>query len=201
MNNTDNAKRFGFELGSLDAANKPAGKFLATNLTNTKDTIGVTTAIKDRSYISHFKATGNNSWIFKWTAPLVADQGKVSFYYAGNFADSSGTNQGDHIYFGNVTIGTDPAGIVDAISGVSALKVFPAHVSKVVNILMNVEDRARLTVTIFDMEGKVVKELLNEEVESGSFQRGFDVESLCQGMYIVKVQKGEQFLSQRIFKS
>lgn len=82
--------RFGFQSTALTQSNDPAGQFAVLNASNT----GLATGFNGREYISHFQASGNNSWTFQWTAPANPD-GDITFYVssvAGAFQGSSNTN-------------------------------------------------------------------------------------------------------------
>lgn len=100
---TNNSRRrWGFQLTVLTANNIKAGE-LANNS-------GITSIInEERQYIEHniggtfTGQTGSAQWTFNWTAPAT-NVGPVTFYAAGNQANSDGTTGGDQIYTTNVTV-------------------------------------------------------------------------------------------------
>src|SRR5215218_1395191 len=95
---------YGFEMTALDGLGRPAGTFQLPGGSPPKLQIvdGFVNGIL-RDYIEHTidgvtpTVFGSNSWTFNWTAP-ARRAGKISFYAAGNAADSDGTTNGDRIY-------------------------------------------------------------------------------------------------------
>ena len=102
--NQPEAVAFGFQMTAIDQAGLPAGSFVLPDLDPQPLQVmhGFVAGIL-RDYIEHtFNGVtrvqfGTKSWNFVWTAPAVR-AGKISFYAAGNAADSSGTSSGDRIF-------------------------------------------------------------------------------------------------------
>ena len=95
---------YGFEMTAIDNAGRPAGTFAVPP--GMPPTLQVVDGFVDgilRFYIEHTidgitpTVFGSKSWTFNWTAPSQR-VGKISFYAAGNAADSDGTPNGDRIY-------------------------------------------------------------------------------------------------------
>ncbi len=95
---------FGFQVTALNSRNLQAGTF-STVTTSPQQTQIVTGVVggNQRRYVEH---TGDGvtptqfdtkSWTMRWTAPQTR-VGKITFYAAGNAANSDGTNGGDYIY-------------------------------------------------------------------------------------------------------
>jgi hypothetical protein len=92
-------QRWGFEVTVLDSSNNRAGSLIVTDSTNTQLSTGT-----DRDYIKH-TSTGTSdgtfdgpvSWSFDWLAPEPGT-GTVTFYAAGNAANSANGNKFDYIY-------------------------------------------------------------------------------------------------------
>jgi hypothetical protein len=92
-------QKWGFELTVLDGSNNKAGSLTVTDSTNTQLSSSVS-----RDYIKHttagtFDGTSNGpvSWTFDWLAPEPGT-GTVTFYAAGNAANSGSGNKLDYIY-------------------------------------------------------------------------------------------------------
>ncbi|MFN8308687.1 MAG: choice-of-anchor V domain-containing protein [Chitinophagales bacterium] len=198
-NNTVNAKRFGFEMSAHDGSDNSAGLFIATNHTNTKDTLGTVTPLNGRSYISHYHANNNKIWIYKWQAPATS-VGPVTFYYAGNFADSSLTNDNDYIYYSHVTIGSTVSGIAET-DGMKGFQLFPAHAHQVINVSFEASKGGTLSLLVYNLQGQMVKQLFNETIAAGNFHKAFEIEDLAKGVYIVKADQAGSSTSSRFFKN
>ncbi len=114
--------KWGFEMTALDANGARAGSFTAGDAADTQ-----LTETNSKQYIQHTTAgtaAGTNDahgWEFKWTAP-DADVGPITFYAAGNAANSDFTPAGDYIYTTQaestppvpVVVGIDFVGNVEA---------------------------------------------------------------------------------------
>lgn len=102
--NQADAVAYGFELTAIDNQGRPQGNytFSMANPIQLQVVSGFVGNIQ-RRYIEHTAdgvtptQFGTKSWTFTWTAPAQR-AGKISFYAAGNAADSNGTTSGDRIY-------------------------------------------------------------------------------------------------------
>jgi len=100
----EDAVIYGFQLTAIDSEGRQAGTFSIPSTEPVELLVrSGTVGGKSRSYVSHnINGTipsqfGTRSWTFTWTAPATRI-GKISFYAAGNAANSDGTNVGDYIY-------------------------------------------------------------------------------------------------------
>jgi hypothetical protein len=191
--------RYGFQIIALDASNKMAGTFTVTNAAKTAiRTVG--TAPNQYQYMGHLDANNFKQWVFKWNAP-AASTGNVTFYYSYNTADNDGTPNGDIIYKGSVTIGANPStGINDLSSKVADLKVFPNPITSDFGLTFNVVEAMDLTVELYNLNGELVKNLMDEKVTEGTFTRNFNISDLAAGVYMVKLASGPASVTQKIFK-
>ncbi|MBX3282654.1 MAG: hypothetical protein KF756_09280 [Acidobacteria bacterium] len=95
---------YGFQLTAIDREGKQIGTVdLPSQTPAQMQTIVGLVNGKTRTYVEHTvdgitpTTFGSKSWTFNWTAPATR-KGKISFYAAGNAADSSGSPSGDYIY-------------------------------------------------------------------------------------------------------
>ncbi|HXF43305.1 MAG TPA: choice-of-anchor V domain-containing protein, partial [Pyrinomonadaceae bacterium] len=111
--NQSDAVLFGFELTAIDSTGNKAGDltFPSASPQPLQTVNGFINGIL-RQYIEHTNqgitptVFGTKSWQFTWTAPS-ARVGKISFYAAGNGADSNGSTSGDYIYTTSTSTYTD----------------------------------------------------------------------------------------------
>lgn len=96
---------YGFQMTAIDFAGRRAGTYTLPGGSPLRLQVvaGIVDSIQ-RSYIEHTidglflpMTFGYNEWVFTWNAPST-DVGKVSFFAAGNAANSDGTTSGDYIY-------------------------------------------------------------------------------------------------------
>lgn len=95
---------FGFQVTALDGRNLQIGNFsLPSQSPAQMQIVNGIVGGNQRTYVEHTKQgvtptqLDTKSWTFTWTAPS-SRVGKVTFYAAGNAANSDGTNGGDYIY-------------------------------------------------------------------------------------------------------
>jgi hypothetical protein len=107
---------FGFQLTAVDELGQAAGTFTlpVEKPARTQIVEGIV-GTNPRFYVEHtVQGTaptefGTNSWTFTWTAP-EEDAGIISFYAAGNAANSDGDTIGDRIYITDVSTSTNASG-------------------------------------------------------------------------------------------
>ncbi|MBI4894061.1 MAG: hypothetical protein HY821_25815 [Acidobacteria bacterium] len=100
------AQRWGFEITARSASNPvvPLGTLAVIDSANTQLTIG-----GNLQFITHRTAgtrpgtSASSTWDVRWTPPASAGAGDVTFFVAGNAANNSGTEAGDHIYTTSLT--------------------------------------------------------------------------------------------------
>jgi hypothetical protein len=102
--NQADAVVYGFQLTVLDSNGAKIGTYTlpTQNPVRLQLVSGIVNNI-ERQYIEHTvdgiipAQFGFNTWTFNWTAPSTR-RGKISFYAAGNAANSDGGTSGDYIY-------------------------------------------------------------------------------------------------------
>ncbi|MGB7070221.1 MAG: choice-of-anchor V domain-containing protein [Pyrinomonadaceae bacterium] len=105
--NQSDAVIFGFQLTAVDSAGRRVGSYTlpAGSPPAIQETTGIVDGV-ERRYVSHTvngitpSQFGTKSWTFTWNAPAQR-KGKVTFYAAGNGANSDGGTGGDRIYTEN----------------------------------------------------------------------------------------------------
>jgi uncharacterized protein (TIGR03437 family) len=112
---------YGFQITAIDGTGRRAGDLTVTDSRRTQKSSEPVNG-NQRDYISHTfdgispNGTNQNSWTFRWKAPLQS-AGPVTFYAAGNAANGSGTSEGDFIY--TISASIQPATIA-SMANVSA---------------------------------------------------------------------------------
>ncbi|MEZ5424984.1 MAG: choice-of-anchor V domain-containing protein [Pyrinomonadaceae bacterium] len=100
----ENAVIYGFQMTAIDSEGKQVGTYtLPGQMPQQLQTVPGLVGGQLRTYIEHTSdgvtptTFGSKSWTFTWNTPATR-AGKVSFYAAGNAADSNGVPSGDLIY-------------------------------------------------------------------------------------------------------
>jgi hypothetical protein len=149
--------------------------------------------------MGHKNASSYKNWIFKWTAP---NSGPVTFYYAYNTSDTASQSAdlpGGTIYTGSLTI-PGVTGINDISERLSDLNIFPNPVSHEFSLTFNMKKTEITSANIYSLDGKIAKELMNEKLVPGNFNRSFSIDELPSGIYLVKLNAGDASVTQKIIK-
>ncbi len=97
---------FGVGIEALTSTNNNAGTLTITDAASTQIKTATVSGISRRNIVHKLNGgLSSNSKVFNfsWTAP-AAGTGNVTFYFAGNASNSSGTDAGDYIYTGSQVI-------------------------------------------------------------------------------------------------
>lgn len=195
------ATKYGFQIIALDSLNAMAGSFTATNATQTQVQV-----VGAKQYLSHKNAQGAAStFIYKWTAPAAAvGTGKVTFYYVGNFSDGNGDEKtGEDIEFSNSTLvlaSEGPNGIENISTKLSGITAYPTVFSQNIQLAFDVKEITKVEATLISLTGQAAQTLMNEEVNTGSFNRSFNADNLAAGVYLLKLQAGNASTVKKIIK-
>jgi hypothetical protein len=60
--------------------------------------------------------------------------------------------------------------------------------------------KAIVKLEVFDSEGEMIKKLLDEEKEAGTYEIEFSSCELCEGVYIYKLQAGDFLSTKKMLK-
>lgn len=196
--NAGSAAAYGFSLTAVDGSGSASGTFALTSPANTS----LATGTGSKQYVGHKNANSNNAWAFKWTSPATTSD-SVFFYLAVNQANGNSANTGDNIRlrtyvatassFGPYTAGTG-TGIqnLDALTD-GKIAVFPNPVSDNLNLNFNLTETQNVVAGIYNLNGQLVKPLMNEELSWGEHDRQFNVASdMSTGIYLVKFTIGSK---------
>ena len=163
---------------------------------------GTTTYTNKSYYVGHRNANSTNSWTFKWTAPTVYS-GPIKIYYAGNYANGNGNaDAGDHIY--NALKIINVAGPNTAINEIGnkldKLSAFPSLMNDHLTIAFDLKESSMVNISMMTITGQIVKNMADESMGQGAFQRTFNMNGVAPGLYLVKVQIGNDFAISKVVK-
>ena len=177
-------KLFGLGFEALTSTNANAGTLTAGTGTVLKsaNVSGVS-----RTSVTQAKnggaSTDAHAFTFTWKAPAT-DVGKVTFYCAGNAANSNGSESGDYIYTTSQVV-TSPStvGIVEQHEFAKQIMVFPNPTTDFIQISDQSDVALSMNVTILDLKGAVVNQLKNI-----SKNDRIETFNLNAGTYILKIE-------------
>jgi hypothetical protein len=119
-----------------------------------------------------------------------------------SFTDSS-VGKGEFEYLLEAVISSKSAGLGTTLlpAGVPVsfgLMVNPNPATSVANITVNLSAAGQTRVLLYDLSGRIVRQIVNAPLTAGSNAFSCDVSSLAKGMYIVQLTSGSNTATRRI---
>ncbi len=191
---TVQSNKKGFQFTALDANGNGAGTLTIIDINKTsKTTQG------NREYIGHKNANSTSAWIFKWQAPSV-DLGPVTFYASGVGSNEDTLATGDIVYKSRAVVSTSSGltqinltGIKPVKAEAAGINIFPNPFRNKINIDYSVKNENVVRIGLFDLEGKQIAQLFENNELPGRYFRSFDItEAIPSGIYLLSITEGEQ---------
>ncbi len=186
-----NRNTFGFQLSPQTTAGALVG-----TMTNTSSGTKLTGGGK---YLTHsVSGTGGSggvkSWSFDWTAP-TAGTGDVTFYGAFNHANGNGGTTGDSIFKSTFVVKEKVAaiGINKDELALLGFTIYPNPASNYIYV-ENKNGVVYHNIEIYDMNGKLVFKMNEEEDINLDLQFKLDLNSLEKGLYLMKISNNNEVL-------
>jgi hypothetical protein len=193
-----NFNRYGFGCEILNASNVNAGtmqnagagvKFL--NSGGRKNAVHTTAKV----------GTGSASFSFEWVAPLTGDTATI--YVAGNAVNGNGSTSGDFpippVFVQLKAQEPPPVSIREnPYAFISGLSVYPNPASGLTSISYNLSKNQPVAVQLVSLNGKVIREFINETQASGAHSHLLDLQNIAPGMYFVKTLVADQKVAQKM---
>ncbi len=83
-------------------------------------------------------------------------------------------------------------------TGHLTLSVYPNPVKKVIGIEYNLPAKTDIKLSIFDVTGRLIKNIVSENQESGIFHKSFDITNLSQGVYFIRLNTRDKSLVEKV---
>jgi hypothetical protein len=155
-----------------------------------------------RRNIVHNTNTGasanSHTFTFTWNAPTT-DVGDVTFYVAGNAANSSGNTSGDHIYTTS-QVATAAVSVFEIENEKLDFTLYPNPTENLLNITYKLPNAANVSLEIFDTRGALVKTLSTNNQTAGNVQQTYDLTDLASGIYMFQIIIDNKLSSSKIFQ-
>lgn len=183
---------FGLGLEALTSTNQNAGTLVITNSAKTR-LANATVSGVSRKNVTHQLNGGASQdsmlFTFNWTAP-AAGTGAVKFYYSGMAANGTGSTSGDYVYTGNTTFAEyDNTAIGEAITNIKSFNIFPNPVKERVNVNYSLTSASEVTISVYSLEGKLVKVLAKTSKPAGNVEDSFPLGAgLAKGTYLLELR-------------
>lgn len=185
---------FGFQAIAMKDSDDTSISSWANNATaNTQ-----VTDVGSRQYFEQSAIASDNVFEAEWTAP-AASTGNVTFYFAGNAIDGTGSTANDQSVTNTVTFTESTVSTSGLAKLGISLDVFPNPTVESLTLTLNADEAKDLTINIYDLNGK---QLHNEKVtaQNGNNRFQFDVATYTKGIYFVEITDGINRTATRFVK-
>ena len=196
--NVQNTSYSFFSLGCevLNSSNTDAGT-MSSCMSGAK----FLTATNGRKNVTHTTpkaGTGAAIFSFVWIAPST---GTATIYAAGNAVNNNGTTIGDQV--GNSSLVLSPLTTTDVkeavTTGFTDILVYPNPIISKFKISYSIATDAMVNASLYDIQGKLANELINETQVSGNHTLKLSLpDGLPKGAYIVKLATNSNIAAQRL---
>lgn len=177
---------FDVELSSFSAARSTEG--VAINWSTASETDN------DRFEVSR-RELGNDEWMTIGVVPGNGTSSSQHDYYlmdrtasaAGYYYQLAGFDvNGNMQVFGTVMVeGATP--VAPVIEGYELLSNYPNPFNPNTNIRFSLAEATNITLVVYDVQGRVIAELINGATEAGIHEVGFDASALTSGVYFAQM--------------
>ena len=137
----------------------------------------------------------SKSWTFNWTAP-VSGTGDVVFYGAFN-SNHDGHKGGEVTQLSTLRVKENGTTYTNNIEKSIDFNMFPNPVQNSLTINFNLNKNTLVQVSLYDLSGKKVSELLNKQM-NGEVSQQFDLSAVENGIKFIKIQIGNEFFNKRL---
>lgn len=190
-----NIDKFGFSCVALkDSGNNTTGAFSLTDATRTR-----LYADGPRNYVSHkpcaadATTVGTNQWTFNWQAPST-DVGTITLYVGSLASNHNHSTTGDNTYSAQIQLAPAPTGINEISNNFSNLFLFPNPSEGNIEINYEIKEEGQNTISLFNIQGKLLKVLSDERHPKGLYKRNFNLKEagIGSGIYQIRINSGGQ---------
>ena len=174
---------------------------------------GVISAIAGSSQIKTFTGKSNavhvftapgtgspssKTFSFKWVAPSTGTTATI--YAAGNAVNGDNSVSGDNSSTTSLVLTPDlSSGINNTVKEVVNLNIYPNPVVETINLQYVLLKSGNVKASIFDIQGKEVDVLLNENQMSGNFNNSYVIsKSIKSGVYFIKLAVDGKTMTQKM---
>jgi hypothetical protein len=184
---------FGFDCEILTSSNANAG-----TMSNAGSGMQFANAgsKKNATHTSPKSGSGSASWTFQWTAP---NSGNSIFYVSGNAVNLNNNFTGDSPT--NTSMVLTPistTNIKDLSPDMSELRVFPNPSADICSVSYQISQDQQITINLFELSGKLVKNLVDEKQNAGSHTNIVDLKGVAKGVYFVKISSEGNMIASKM---
>ncbi len=146
-----------------------------------------------------YSSSGSQKWVKKYNVSGKVSEGRNIFVdgsgniIIGGMSDQSGSGHGWHEQFLVVKYTQSRYVIVNRVgipNTFSLSQNYPNPFNPVTKISFSIPNNSYTKLTVYDISGKLVAELVNGELDAGTYNIDFDASHLASGTYFYRIETG-----------
>ncbi len=192
---------FGTGVECLTNTNTNAGTLTITN-TSTQIKSATVNGVSRKNVVHTLNGGASNNskvFAFDWVAPAT-NVGNVTFYFAGVAANGDGDEHvGDYVYVGSQVVTPAVSTGISEEDATFGVALYPNPVTDLLRVEYTLADAANVEVTLFDLNGRLVAELLNAKRQPGRHSELVgDLGHFTAGTYVLRTRLGSDLVQRRV---
>lgn len=132
---------------------------------------------------------------FGWTKQTIGTVSLSDINYVEVWSDTYGV--GFDLWLDGLQF-TEPTGDQEITSKGFSATAFPNPFSDVATIVYHIMHKGSVTITITDLQGKIISEYRNANEQAGDHQISFERNQLSPGIYIYRIHSGNEFFTGKL---
>lgn len=194
--------KMGFSCLALkDINNTTIGTFTLTDPARTRTYVdGIRNYVSHKPCAADAATVGINQWSFDWQAPST-NVGNITLYLGALATNHNHATSGDSPYTRSVTLTPSTTSGLNEISGeILNSTIAPNPTANHFTISFNNLSQNKVEISLYDLQGKKIKNLVTETYKAGLVKEEFSVNDLNiqSGVYFVKITIDNKQLTQKL---
>lgn len=196
--NMGSPEGFGFQITALNAELDQPGDGVP-DWSDPSDNVRIVTVnASGRTYAEHKGPSSTNEFTAKWKAPETGS-GVVTFYACGNGINGNGSNSGDAAACNTLVLNEATIVNTNDLEENLSIAIGPNPASHFVNITSTLQEADNYNIQFFTINGQLVQ-THNQYLPAGQQNTTIDISDLQKGIYLIRVDNGQQAVNTKLFK-
>jgi len=193
----------GFTLSGLEAGKYYSFKIFASRMTNLNDNRETLYTITGNAgpQTAILNATNNTTNVAALFNITPNQSGEITIQ-AEKGPDNNASLDGiiyNFYYLGAIEMTkTDTILSTDSFSSTGAINIYPNPSSEMITISLSLKESAKVKMDIYDINGKFIKTIFNEDKPAGSFIQKWNSSSVASGLYILQINAGDKIYKTKL---
>jgi hypothetical protein len=141
-----------------------------------------------------YNSAGNEVWVRRYDGPSNDYDGACGIAVDGDYVYVTGSSLGSGTDADYATIKYSAEGVEESSNRKTRnakLEIYPNPFSQSIVIKYQLPVRSRVSLEIYDITGRLVKTIVNEEKEAGNYKVGWNTKGFSSGVYFVTLVVGD----------